>query len=77
MYLIFFYNRCEEQAHGLAYCLSLFVPTEKGLYKLSENFSCYQERLHDDVIFKFLQAYISKVKKIGKPEAKVCVLCTW
>ena len=66
------YKRTEQQVHSLAYCLSLFVPTEKGLQKLNGCFSCYQDKLHDNVVFKHLHTYINKVKKLAKQEVKVC-----
>ena len=47
------------------------MATEKGLFKLQENFSCYQDKLSDELIFKYIQVYLNKAKKIGKMEVKV------
>jgi condensin complex subunit 1 len=63
--------RAEQQAHDLAFCLSLFTPTEKGLLKMQENFPCYQDKLCDEVVLKHLLVYISKTKKTGKMDIKV------
>lgn len=69
--MTFWSHRTEQQARSLAYCLSLFVPTEKGVLKLHENFSCYQDKLLDEVILKYILIYLNKAKKIGKTEIKV------
>lgn len=69
--------RTEQQAHDLTYCLSLFVPTEKGLAKLQENFACYQDKLSDEVIFNHIHNYIGKAKKNGRAEVKVTIWIDW
>lgn len=38
---------------------------------MHENFSCYQDKLCDEVVSKHLLVYISKAKKSGKLEIKV------
>ena len=63
--------RNEEQAGNLAYCLSLVTPTEKGLLKLQENFSCYHDHLLASTFRQYLLVYVMKAKKSGKSEIKV------
>ncbi len=38
--------------------------------KLQENFSCYQDKLSDELVLKYIQGYVNKAKKIGKGEIK-------
>ena len=56
-------TRTNRQWRDLAFCLSLFSFSDRALRKLSDNFPCYQDKLHKDGVYDCISVIIAGVKK--------------
>lgn len=63
----------ERQWRDLAFCLSIFNYNEKAAKKFMDNFSCYADKLHEDVLYEAVNAILTQCKKLPKAETKVAV----
>jgi len=63
----------ERQWRDLAFCLSIFNYNEKAAKKFMDNFSCYADKLHEDVLYEAINAILTQCKKLPKAETKVAV----
>ncbi|XP_064081670.1 condensin complex subunit 1-like [Macrobrachium nipponense] len=59
-----------RQWRDIAYCLSLLQYNDKSVRKLSENFACYGDKLHEPEVFDFFLGILANARKNSKPEAK-------
>ena len=57
----------------MAFCLSIFNYNEKAAKKFMDNFSCYADKLHEDVLYEAVTAILTQCKKLPKAETKVAV----
>ena len=57
----------------MAFCLSIFNYNEKAAKKFMDNFSCYADKLHEDVLYEAINAILTQCKKLPKAETKVAV----
>ena len=57
----------------MAFCLSIFNYNEKAAKKFMDNFSCYADKLHEDVLYEAVNAILTQCKKLPKAETKVAV----
>lgn len=62
-----------RQWRDIAYCLAQLEFNEKCIKKLSENFACYADKLHEPEVYEFFIEIISNVQKTVKPEVKSVV----
>lgn len=62
-----------RQWRDIAYCLAQLEFNEKCIKKLSENFVCYADKLHEPEVYDLFMEIISNVQKIIKPEVKSVV----
>ncbi|KAK7066921.1 Ncapd2p [Halocaridina rubra] len=62
-----------RQWRDIAFCLSLLQFNEKAIRKLTENFSCYSDKLHEPQVFEFFLGILANARKNLKPENKVIV----
>ena len=70
-----YHSRNERQWRDLSFCLSLLSYSEKSLRKLQENFTCFADKLVDDMVYNCFTTIISKSRGgFAKPEAKVILL---
>ena len=53
-------TRTKRQWRDISFCLSLFPYSDKSFKKLSENFNCWGDKLHEDQVYESFQ-----VKKIS------------
>merc|ERR1712029_1157905 len=63
----------ERQWRDLAFCLPIFNYNEKAAKKFMDNFSCYADKLHEDVLYEAVTAILTQCKKLPKAETKVAV----
>ncbi|KAI9354061.1 non-SMC mitotic condensation complex subunit 1-domain-containing protein [Zopfochytrium polystomum] len=60
-----------RQWQDIGYCLSLIpFTTERCVKKLIDALPLYQDKLHDDILFKHIQDIILKVKKLPKTDIR-------
>ncbi|XP_047488430.1 condensin complex subunit 1-like isoform X2 [Penaeus chinensis] len=62
-----------RQWRDISYCLSLFSYNEKSIRKLSENFSCYADKLFEPEVYEFFLGILASARKLVKPEMKVLI----
>ncbi|XP_042876759.1 condensin complex subunit 1-like [Penaeus japonicus] len=62
-----------RQWRDITYCLSLFTYNEKSIRKLSENFSCYGDKLYEPEVYEFFLGILASARKLVKPEVKVLI----
>ena len=46
------------------------TPSEKSVRKLSENFACYGDKLHEPEVYDFFLGILANGRKNSRPEAK-------
>merc|ERR1719300_2352697 len=56
-------TRTERQWRDISFCLSLFPYSDRCLKKLSENFACWSDKLHEDNVYDNIITIFSAVKK--------------
>lgn len=47
--------------------------SEKSIRKLSENFSCYGDKLYEPEVYEFFLGILASARKLVKPEVKVLI----
>jgi len=62
-----------RQWRDITYCLSLLPYSDKGIRKLSENFRCFSDKLHEEDVYNHFQTILSTAKKSTKQEARAVV----
>ncbi|ROT63466.1 hypothetical protein C7M84_018678 [Penaeus vannamei] len=62
-----------RQWRDISYCLSLFTYNEKSIRKLTENFSCYADKLYEPEVYEFFLGILASARKLVKPEVKVLI----
>ncbi|KAK4295273.1 hypothetical protein Pmani_032152 [Petrolisthes manimaculis] len=62
-----------RQWRDIAYCLSLLQFNEKAIRKLSENFSCFADKLYEPEVHEFFLGILAGALKTAKPESRVSV----
>nr|XP_045604996.1 condensin complex subunit 1-like [Procambarus clarkii] len=62
-----------RQWRDIAYCLSLLQFNEKSTRKLSENFSCYSDKMHEPEVYDFFLGILANAQKTAKPESKALI----
>jgi len=71
-------TRTERQWRDIAFCLSLFPYSDRSIKKLSDNFPCWSDKLHEDSVYESICVIFAGVKKgvgvgvggAGRGEAK-------
>ena len=66
-------TQVSRQWRDLAYCLALFTFNDKAVKKLSENFTCYNDKLHEDTVYTSITSILVHARKLGKTETKVII----
>ena len=56
-------TRTERQWRDISFCLSLFPYSDRSLRKLSENFACWSDKLHEDNVYDNIITIFGAVKK--------------
>jgi len=56
-------TRTNRQWRDLAFCLSLFSFSDRSLRKLSDNFACWSDKLHEDSVYDSIIVILTAVKK--------------
>jgi len=56
-------TKTERQWRDIAFCLSLFPYSDRGIKKLSENFGCWSDKLHEDSVYTSMTVIFAGVKK--------------
>ena len=56
-------TRTERQWRDISFCLSLFPYSDRSLRKLSENFACWSDKLHEDNVYENIITIFGAVKK--------------
>ena len=56
-------TRTERQWRDISFCLSLFPYSDRSLKKLSENFACWSDKLHEDNVYENIITIFGAVKK--------------
>ncbi|KAK8740316.1 hypothetical protein OTU49_002846, partial [Cherax quadricarinatus] len=62
-----------RQWRDIAYCLSLLQFNERSIRKLSENFNCYSDKMHEPEVYDFFLGILANAQKIAKPDAKAFI----
>ncbi|XP_053684767.1 condensin complex subunit 1 isoform X2 [Sabethes cyaneus] len=63
----------QRQWRDIAFCLSLLSYNEKTIRKLSDNISCFKDKVQYDEILGSFKTIISNTNKLAKPELKTAV----
>ena len=66
-------NNCERQWRDLSFCLSLFKYSDKAIKKLSENFLCFSDKLHEDEVHNVFLGILVHSRKQAKQEIKLAI----
>jgi len=56
-------TRTERQWRDIAFCLSLFPYSDRSIKKLSDNFPCWSDKLHEDSVYDSICVIFAGVKK--------------
>merc|ERR1712142_149516 len=56
-------TRTERQWRDIAFCLSLFPYSDRSIKKLSDNFPCWSDKLHEDSVYESICVIFAGVKK--------------
>ncbi|XP_071542942.1 condensin complex subunit 1-like [Panulirus ornatus] len=62
-----------RQWRDIAYCLSLLQFNERCVRKLSENFACYADKLHEPEVYEFFLGILASAQKVVKLDAKALI----
>ncbi len=65
--------RSERQWRDIAFCLARMNYSEKGIRKLQDNFSCFNDKLGEDDVYSNFVSLLNGAKSFAKPETKVRV----
>ncbi|XP_069703056.1 condensin complex subunit 1 [Periplaneta americana] len=66
-------SQSERQWCDLSYCLSLLQYSDRSLRRLSENLSCYADKLHSPKVYEIFNSILTSISKTTKPELKAVV----
>jgi len=56
-------TRTERQWRDISFCLCLFPYSDRSIKKLSENFGCWSDKLHEDSVYENFSIIFAGVKK--------------
>lgn len=63
----------QRQWRDIGFCLSIFNFNDKAAKKLVDNFSCFADKLHEDVLYEAVLSILTQCKKLAKTETKLAI----